>query len=155
MQALLMHSGDEAFGLDVRDVQEVVPMVRLRPLRWAPSYVAGLFSYRGTIVPVIDLCQISQGRSCEPRLSSRIVLVRYQPDGFLEPRALGILAERVTEIVPVADRQIQDMGVDSAGAPHLGKVALAGDNMVQFVRVTQLLPAEVRERLFAAEVANP
>jgi chemotaxis-related protein WspB len=100
------------------------------------------------VVPVVDLCQIARGRSCEPRLSSRIVLVKYQADPSIEPRTLGLLAERVTEIVQIPEDRIQTMGVGTEEAPHLGKVAMDREDMVQFVRVDALLPAEIRERLF-------
>lgn len=151
MQALLIYAGPEAYGLEIDEVREVIPRVEVRALPWAPPSIAGLLSYRGAVVPVVDLCQITCQRPCETRLSSRIVIVRYRPPGRTEDCSLGILAERVTEIIEIPESQVQSMGVSTADAPYLGKVAMNEQGMVQLVRVSALLPDDLRERLFANE----
>ena len=92
---LLMAAGEHCYAVPCRRVREVISRLRLQPLPEAPHGVVGTFNYRGTMTPVVDLCQVVEGRPCSARMSSRIVIF----DGLLPSgqRTLGLLAERVTQ----------------------------------------------------------
>jgi purine-binding chemotaxis protein CheW len=45
----------EMFGVDVRDVQEVLVAQTVKPITLAPPYVVGLTNLRGQILPAFDL----------------------------------------------------------------------------------------------------
>ena len=47
MQSLAFQVGDDPVALDIRSVVEVVPRVRLRQPVGGPSWLVGLFVYRG------------------------------------------------------------------------------------------------------------
>jgi chemotaxis-related protein WspB len=150
MIALIFEVDGQRYGLDISQVVEVVPAVRLRRLPGVPDYVAGVFRFRGAHVPVIDLSRLIGGTPAVPRLSTRLVLVRHPgPTGV--GRLLGLLAERVadglddTAAAPVAT------GVAAPEAPYLGPLATSNGRTVQYVRVEQLLPDAVRERLFVED----
>ena len=40
---------------------EVLPRLPLKPIAQAPHWVAGVFAYRGAVVPVIDLSALTFG----------------------------------------------------------------------------------------------
>ena len=151
MLALVLHAGGDAYGLDIRQVIEVVPAIALRRVPHAPDYVAGLFSYRGHVVPVIDLCRLTSDRSCEKRLSTRIVLVAAGEESAGRPRPLGLIAERVTEFVPVPETKMHPIGLDLESAPYLGKVVSDAETMIQFLRVEEILPEQVRTLLLTSQ----
>ncbi len=115
--------------------------------------MADVFTYRGEPVPVLDLCELTLGRSAHGRLSTRILLVNY-PVGLGENRLLGIIAEKATETVRMETEAFHDAGVKNDGAPYLGPVANHSKGMLQWVMIEQLLPLEMQDRLFkqAAEV---
>ena len=46
---------DELFGIDVLQVQEILPYQEITPVPLAPEYVKGLINLRGRIVTVLDL----------------------------------------------------------------------------------------------------
>src|SRR4051812_9802751 len=103
MLVLTFQVGREALALDIHRVREVVPRVRLGPISGAPDWLAGVFVYRGQVIPVIDLHRLSGGAECPPHLSSRIILVPLGgPDGG--ERLLGLLATQVADIreIPAA-----------------------------------------------------
>ena len=94
--ALLLSAGKQRYAVPCRRVKEVIPGVDLEPEPRAPPWLAGLFNYRGTITPVIDLCQLGSDVRSANRLSTRIVVFEHRAvDGTT--RLLGLLAERVTE----------------------------------------------------------
>ena len=152
MLLLLFYLGEERFALDTDVVLEVLPPAELRQLPHAPAYVTGIFRHAGRTVPVIDLCQLVKGRFCAPRLSTRLILVRYA-NAAGESHALGLLAERVTETVTRDPADMQPAGISVTDAPYLGPLVADAQGLIQVVEVEPLLPQSLRDSLFVAEGA--
>ena len=75
---LLFRIGNERYALRATEVAEVLPRLPLKPIARAPQWVAGVFAYRGAVVPVIDLSALTFGQPAEARTSTRLVLVHYR-----------------------------------------------------------------------------
>ncbi|MDB5313724.1 MAG: chemotaxis protein CheW [Gemmataceae bacterium] len=95
MLALTFQVGTDRVAIDVRRVREVVPRVQLTPSSGRPAWVAGVFVYRGRVVPVVDLHRLIGAGECPPHLSSRIIIVPF-PAGSDE--LVGLLATQVADI---------------------------------------------------------
>lgn len=150
MKVLVFHIGDDRYGLPLRQVRRVLPLLELKGIPLAPDSVAGLMNLHGAPVPVIDLARISGGAPSRRHFDTRIVLADYSaPDGAVH--ALGLMAERVLGVQDIAEQELAPSGVQ--GAPFLGQVAGDARGMVQLVAVDALLPAELRARLFPAGAA--
>lgn len=78
MLVLQFRVGGDYYGLEGRTIIEVAPLVTLRSIPHAAAYVAGLFNYRGRLVPVIDLSALLIAVPSRPLMSTRIVLVNYE-----------------------------------------------------------------------------
>src|SRR3954469_14575780 len=122
MLFLLFELGADRYALDARQVAEVLPLVTIKHIPQAPPSVAGIFNYRGTPVPVVDVSQLALGRAAERRLSTRIVLVNHTDDEG-KPRLLGLIVERVTQTARHEETDFVPSGVSSEGAAYLGPVA--------------------------------
>ena len=68
MLGLVFQVGPDKVAVDVCRVREVVPRVRLTVVHGAPEWIAGVFVYRGRVVPVID-----QTRRQSPERVAQIV----------------------------------------------------------------------------------
>ncbi len=152
MLMLLFYVGDDRYSLDSRRVVEVVPTVTLKKIHQAPEYIAGLFNYRGHLVPVIDLCHLIQGTHCRAYLSTRIVIVNCQnqdasdDNGFSQkPQILGLMAERVTETLNKPESEFIIPAIKVDASPYLGEIITDDRGMIQFVRVEHLLPASYQQ----------
>lgn len=146
MKVLLFHIGADRYGLPLRLVARVLPLLELKRLPLAPEHVAGLLDFHGRPVPVIDLSLLSGLAPARRHFDSRIVLVDYAAaDGAVH--LLGLLAERVLGVRDLADGDLADCGV--AAAPYLGAVAGDAAGLVQLVDPARLLPAALRAILFA------
>lgn len=146
MLLLVFQLGQHRFALDTRQVAEVLPLVQHRPLPQAPAGVAGVFSYHGRPVPLVDLAAISLGEPSQQRMSTRIILVNYE-DGA-ESHLLGLLAEKTTETLRRTEADFAGTGVKLDSAPYLGPVTHDSRGMIQRVEVSALLSEEVRAVLF-------
>jgi chemotaxis-related protein WspB len=149
---LLFHIGRDRYAIDATQVAEVLPMVALKGIPQAPPAVAGAFRYRGAPVPAIDLSQLALGRAASRRMSTRIVLVHYEA-GRAGRRLLGLIAEHVTGTIRRDAADFVPSGVSGGPAPYLGPVADDPQGMIQRIELQALLPAPLRDRLFAEEDA--
>jgi len=70
-----------------------------------------------------------------------------QADGVAE--RLGVIVERATSTLRAEEAAFEPMGVDAIEAPYLGPVLRTAQGVIQRIRITDLLPVAVRERLFA------
>src|SRR5688572_23531277 len=136
MLTVVFQVREERYGIRSQSILEVIPLVRLRPVPRAPSWLIGMFVYRGTLTPVIDLCMLIGGYVCPARLSSRIILVHGTlPDGSMQ--VVGFEAERVTEARKVNPTQ------SSSGAlsvtRRFGDVVLEGGSLLHLVEVDALI----------------
>lgn len=142
MLVLIFYLGDTMYTMKCERVREVAPMVKLKQVPHTPDYFAGLFNYRGVVVPVIDLRQLIQGRPCQMRLSTRIILVDYfKKDNA--PYVIGLMAERVTEAVRKSEDAFVSPGLSTQDAPYLGGFVMEDNEMIQYIDL-DLLPESFR-----------
>lgn len=148
----------EHYVLAAKQIIEILPLTALKKLPQAPGYVAGLLDYRGSPIPVIDLCQLIIQRPTRKVLSSRIIVVDYR-DAQQKSHQLGIIGEKVTETFNLADNEFKTTGVTLNAAPYLGPVANLQQQMIQYIEINSLLTEEVQQMLFqdqntSMQVAN-
>jgi chemotaxis-related protein WspB len=114
MLLLTFRAAESLYAVDVARVVEVVPRIDLRRLPHAPAFLAGVFDYRGTVVPVIDLGILLGSEACRYRLSTRIILVNSRP------------ADRNHQIEPGKTRE-HDQAEESGGNAARAKEPRPGD----------------------------
>ncbi|MBC8123736.1 MAG: purine-binding chemotaxis protein CheW [Gemmatimonadaceae bacterium] len=133
---LLFYLGEDRYALDTERVLEVIPRVRLTGIPNAPPHVAGIFNYRGSPVPVLDLCLLIRGEACPLRLGTRIVLVDY-PDRSATTR-IGLMVERITTTVRVEGTGFVLPSV--VEAPYLDRIGMDAEGLIQHIAVERLMP---------------
>ncbi len=145
---LLFQAGDHLYAIDSAQVVEVIPIVALRPLNQVPDYVAGVFNYRGDLVPVVDLCRLLHHTDCRSRFSTRIMIVRYSSNDGTQ-QWLGLMAERMTETLNRPDFETQT--TQKSSAPYLGTLFMDEKGMIQQIHWQHLVPDAHSASLFIRE----
>lgn len=143
---LLFYLDDKQYAIEAKHVAEVTPPVTLEAVPHAPEGVAGLFHYRGRMIPVIDLCQLVVGRPCRIRMSTRIILIHYT-EAQIENAQLGLLAERVTETAHKYSNERLDTGMEIEKAPYLGPIYQDSSGLIRCLRPHRVLTDEIRQGL--------
>jgi chemotaxis-related protein WspB len=146
MLLIMCHAGANRYAIDSRHVGEVLPRANLHRLTGSPPWLAGLLIYRGAATPVVDLTQLTEGRPCPNRLSSRIIVLRTELEGL--PRRLGVLAERVG-LREVSEAHAE-VGDETAGETCLGKVLLDEQGVFQLIDIERLVSQDRQVFLFSA-----
>lgn len=151
MQFLIFHLDKDRYALAAAGLVRVLPLMELKSLPQAPSFVAGLMNLHGQSVPVIDLCRLACGREHAARFDTRILLIEYaRRDGHVHRplHLLGLIAEGVEGMASIDPAQLRDAGVANESAPYLGKVVTHGERIVQVITPEHLLTDGVRAVLF-------
>ena len=138
MLVLLFYLGDDMYAMGCEKIREIVPLVNLKDMPGSPDYLAGIFNYRGAVVPVIDLRMLIQGHRCQMRLSTRIILVDWLEGDASSPSVIGLMAERVTETVKKPEHAFVSSGLKVENAPFLGGFIMEQDEMIQFIDLGRL-----------------
>ncbi len=107
MQWVTFYLGDEKYGINVMQVQEVLRVTEIAPVPGAPSYVLGIINLRGNVVTVIDTRNRFGLSSKETDDSSRVVIIET------ESHIIGILVDSVAEVVELKGSEIET-------APNVG-----------------------------------
>lgn len=148
MLLLLFQADENLYAIDTASVVEVLPIVTLRKIHQVPSYVAGVFSYRGCIVPVVDLCRLIRGTPCEVRFNTRIMMVNYTTKNG-DRQYLGLMAERVTETIKQPDSDSAKTPLNDL--PYLGEIFMHEKGMIQRLHWESLVGDAQNASLIAVE----
>jgi chemotaxis-related protein WspB len=175
MLLLTFKAAANLYAVDVTHVIEVVPRVDLRRLPHAPDFIAGLFDYRGTVVPVIDLGIRLGSEGCRDRLSTRIILVDSRPaDHNLQeaagdpdshaqaqgprsvrtraqdqrPWLLGLIAEQVSDVKSVTPEQVMSESMQLPQTPYLGAIVDIDHQMIQLMVTDKILDGSLQKAFF-------
>lgn len=130
MLALIFQVGQDKVAVDVRRVREVIPRVRLSVVNGGPAWIAGVFVYRGRVVPVVDLHKLTGSGECPLHLSSRIILFPYPLD--IPESLVGLLATQVAEIREIRPGLVQPLPGQS-GKPGLGPALPDGSGVIRLL----------------------
>jgi len=151
---LIIRLGADRYAIEADLVVEVLPLVRLKALPGAPIGSAGVMSFRGDAVPVVDLSMIAHGTATPSRLMTRIVIVRYDDAAQGERfKLLGLLVPEVMQTAHFDASRFEFVGLATDGAPYLGSVLITPEGVLQRVCVSALLSDDLRSALSIEAVA--
>ena len=145
MLFLLVRTGPDTYALDVNEIAHVLALVQVAPLANSPPGLAGVFNYRGTLVPVVDLAAMRSGRSGATPFSTRLILVNYPHGGAT--RLVGLIVEQATDVMRRPSTDFVRSGLGAAGAAR-GCVVDSRYGVVQWIDAPALLTRDVRDGLF-------
>ncbi len=148
MQILTFTVAGAAFCIPSRTVIEVLPLVPARPIPLMPDFVRGIFTYRGRLVPLIDLGRrftaVDSTEKRPNRLSTRVIVVEFPAPGDAPyPVRLGLVAENVVSIRSTDEADSSTPEMSLSHAPFLGQVLRLGGQTVQMIAVERLLPPDL------------
>jgi chemotaxis-related protein WspB len=149
MLFLLFQIGSDRYALEARKVVQVLPLLSIKRLPQAPRGVAGVFVFRGTPVPAVDLSELTISQPARHLLSTRIILVNYSRPGG-EDHLLGLIAEKATDVLRKEPQDFINSGINIKAAPYLGPVLRDPKGPIQWLHEQQLLTGPVERLLFSS-----
>ncbi|MBP7401238.1 MAG: purine-binding chemotaxis protein CheW [Clostridia bacterium] len=97
---LTFRIGTERYGIEIRNVTELIRVPPITPMPHLPSDIRGIISLRGEIVPVMDV-RIRFGKESVPSTEKTCVIILT-----LNGRRLGLLVDLVEEVLGIPQDDI-------------------------------------------------
>lgn len=149
MLCLRFRMDGRSFGLDAGKLEELAPWIELWPLKPAPGFIAGCFSYRGETVPVVDMSALLCGKPSKRAFSTRIAVARC------ESRFVGMLLEDALETFQLGEAELKAPCVRQEAMPCLGRMAVRDGELLQLVDPDALLDEKAKGLLFPLPEGRP
>src|SRR5664279_3992485 len=86
---------DEVYGVDIMDIKELIKPREVTEVPRAPSFVSGIISLRGVIIPIIDMLD-RLGLARETITGRERVIVVRQGDSFS-----GLMVDEIIQVVRI------------------------------------------------------
>jgi len=94
-------SGEE-YGVEILKVQEIIECMPITPVPLASRYILGVINLRGKIHPVMDIkMKFGMGRT---QITEESCIIVINASGIM----MGILVDKVSEVVNIDSREIDD-----------------------------------------------
>jgi purine-binding chemotaxis protein CheW len=138
--------GDEQYGVDIMAVREIKGWSSVTQLPNQPDYMRGVLNLRGVMVPIVDLrCRFGQGLTDATPMHVVIVVQ-------IGIKTVGLLADRVLDIVAVDAAQIQPVPQVSRSmrADFLSGLVTIDTTMIALIDLAHLLSEHEVESLATA-----
>jgi len=135
VESISFSIGDEQYGVEIMAVREIKGWSEITHLPKQPDYVRGVLNLRGVMVPIIDLrCRFGQGKTEATPLHVVIVVQ-------VESRLVGLLADRVLDILSFEASQIQPVPqiARSSRVDFLSGLVTVDGTMIALVDLPNLL----------------
>ncbi len=101
VELLCFMLSDEEYAVDIRDVREIIKVIEITEVPRMPSFILGIISLRGVIVPLLDLRMRLGLESGEYVSKTRIIIVS------VERVSMGMVVDSVTEVVRLKQSVIE------------------------------------------------
>src|SRR3954470_9451218 len=96
---------NEAYGIAVLKVREIIRMQKITPVPQMPGFVKGVINLRGRVIPVVDL-RVKFGLKAEfaERTCIVVVQVKLPTEQIVQ---MGLIVDSVEEVVTLAAAEIE------------------------------------------------
>ena len=142
--------GNDQYGVDIMSVREIKEWSNVTHLPKQPEYVRGVLNLRGVVVPIIDLrCRFGQGLT-DSTPTHIIIIVQ------MEGRQIGLLADRVLDIVSFEQNDIQAVPsvARSSRARFLAGLVTVEGAMIALIDLVRLLSDDADDEKATAHLLD-
>jgi purine-binding chemotaxis protein CheW len=96
---------NEAYGIAVLKVREIIRMQKITPVPQMPAFVKGVINLRGRVIPVVDL-RVKFGLKAEfaERTCIVVVQVKLPSEQIVQ---MGLIVDSVEEVVTLTNEEIE------------------------------------------------
>lgn len=135
LQIIVFRLSREWYGVDIREVKEVIRVSKITYLPSSPEYIAGIVNLRGYILSVTDLKPIFGLPHEELTEKTRVIAVEL---GTLET---GLLVDEVIESIDVPLSKIEPslLTIASEGAKYIEGQCMVDNRLIALISVQKVL----------------
>lgn len=140
---LTFHLDQEEFGIKVLQVREIMGLQDITAVPQTPHYIKGVINLRGKVIPV--LCLRSKFGLAEAEYTARTCIIVVQIRGESGTMMVGVIVDAVSEVLNVAQSDIEDTPDFGGGVPtpYLLGMAKIKDRVKILLDIDQVVSHEL------------
>jgi len=138
LQLVSFKIGNEEFGLDILNVQEINKMTQITKVPNAPDYVEGIINLRGRVIPVINLrTRLNMEKKASDK-DTRIIVVEVGKS------TVGFIVDAVSEVlrIPVNITEVPPSIVTGIDSDFIKSVGKLDDRLLILIDLNKVLLEE-------------
>lgn len=135
-QLVVFNLGDEAFGVDIAQVREIIKMAEITRMPNAPEFVEGIINLRGQITTIMDLRKRLCMKLAEANEQTRIIIVEASGS------TLGMIVDSVSEVLRISGDDIDPPSAASTHAEYIQGVGKLEDRLLILLDLNKVLSEE-------------
>jgi chemotaxis signal transduction protein len=146
MLVIVFKFNRQEYAIDTAQLVAVLPALPVRSIPGAAQGIIGVFTFRATQVPVIDLDLMHSGTPCPDQLSTRILLTHTSTEH--NKRLIGLRVEDALDTVQIDQvSSVANLNIATPGAPYLGRIINIEDRIIQLINTEALLSEQIEASL--------
>ena len=102
IQYIVIRLGNEQYGIDIRNIDNIVRMHQITRIPKMPSFLKGVINMRGEVIPVISMRRKMGLEDDVITKSTRIIVLKLEQEGNV-----GFIVDEVKEVVTLSSREIE------------------------------------------------
>ncbi len=148
IQFLVFESAKNFYGIDILKINEILKPVPVTRLPNSENFVLGVINLRGNIVPVLDIRKILINEYTEITNTTRIIVCN------IYNKNLGLLVERVMEVVSLRESQIEGGEVRNFSNNYIEGVGRTKDKLFLIFNLPLLIQQYNQQKEIKQEIKS-
>ena len=135
-QYIVVKIGDEFFGIDIMNIDNIVRMQRITRVPKAESFFKGVINLRGEVMPVMSLRLKFGVEDDVITNASRIIIVKINGQ-----YPVGILVDAVKEVISLADSKVEKVvqGVSTDKTMYLNGIGKYNNELISLLNIDSVV----------------
>lgn len=136
IQYIVVKLGDEKYGIDISNVDNIVRMQRITRVPKSQTYYVGVINLRGEVVPIMSLRRRFGLEDDVYGSATRIIIIRLADQSMI-----GFVVDEVQEVVNLDASTIEKPAfkLDEENASFLAGIGKEGDELISLLDIVSVV----------------
>jgi len=137
---LSVRIADETYGIDIMQIKEIIKPRQVTEVPHAPSFVCGVISLRGVIIPVLDMTRRLGLKREAPSGKEHVVVAK------IAAGLIGLLVDQVVQFVRIAKGGLEAAPTFPEGIDRnfISAVGCSGNRMILLLNLDRIAEIQLQ-----------
>lgn len=143
LQFLSFFMAGNEYGIDILEISEIIEMRYITSIPNSPKHVKGVYNLRGTIIPILDLCEFFNFKTQPKRKKITVIVLTFKEE--TNTRYIGIIVDAVSNsyTVPLKTIDVTPDKQDSKLSDQARGLVMIDDKVITLLDTQKLLSYQV------------
>ncbi len=135
-QYIVIHIGDEQYGIDIKYVENIVRMQSITRVPNVQEYFRGVINLRGEVVPVMSLRRKLELDDDVITNNTRIIIIKLEANA-----PIGVIVDEVKEVVTLENSSVDSVSRSSKKEEnsYINGIGKTGDTLISLLDLNMVI----------------